>query len=67
MVPAMLGFYFLPTIIGVVRKHPQIAPIVLINLLLGWTIIGWIGALVRSVASFKREVDARPASDNVTI
>jgi hypothetical protein len=28
-------------------------PIVVINILLGWTVLGWIGALVWSVASFK--------------
>jgi hypothetical protein len=30
--------------------------------MLGWTVIGWIGALVWSVASFRREVDASSAS-----
>jgi Superinfection immunity protein/Protein of unknown function (DUF2510) len=52
---AMLGVYVLPIIIGIRRKHPQIAPIALITVLLGWTVIGWIVALVWSVASFKRE------------
>src|SRR5215204_2976422 len=55
---ALLGLYGLPIVIGVARKHSQIAPIALINVLLGWTVIGWIGALVWSVASFKREVAA---------
>jgi hypothetical protein len=51
----VLGLYFVPTVIAVVRKHRQIAPIILINLLLGWTVIGWIAALIWSVASFNRE------------
>jgi hypothetical protein len=49
---ALLALYGLPIIIAVRRKHPQIAPIALINVLLGWTIIGWLGALIWSVASF---------------
>jgi hypothetical protein len=52
---ALLGVYALPIIIAVVRKHPQIAPIVLINILAGWTVIGWFVALIWSVASFSRE------------
>lgn len=38
----LLGLYFVPSIIAVARKHAQTAPIVLINLFLGWTFIGWI-------------------------
>jgi uncharacterized membrane protein YccC len=57
---ALLALYGLPIVIGVVRKHPQIAPIALINVLLGWTVIGWIGALVWSVARFRREAAAPP-------
>jgi hypothetical protein len=38
--------YFLPTVVAMSRriKTPQ-GPI-LLNLLLGWTILGWIGALI---------------------
>lgn len=38
--------YFLPTIVAVLRDHHQ--PIGLLNLLLGWTVIGWIIALIWS-------------------
>jgi hypothetical protein len=58
----LLACYFIPTIIGIVRKHPQIAPIIIINVLLGWTIICWIVALIWSVASFSREVSAPPSA-----
>jgi hypothetical protein len=36
--------YFLPTIIG--RHKHDAAGIFLLNLLLGWTVIGWIIALI---------------------
>lgn len=44
----VLGFfaiYFLPTVAGVIRRSKQLATIIIINLLLGWTIIGWIVAM----------------------
>jgi hypothetical protein len=38
--------YFLPTIIASNRKHPNSGPILVLNLLAGWTFLGWIGALI---------------------
>lgn len=43
--------YFIPTIIAVIRKHQSTPAIVLINVLLGWTLIGWIAALVWSLSA----------------
>lgn len=37
-------FYFLPSFIA--RKHKQFTAIFVLNLLLGWTIIGWVGSLI---------------------
>jgi Superinfection immunity protein len=39
-------FYFLPTIIGVARSKRDLLSIFLLNLFLGWTLIGWVVALV---------------------
>lgn len=39
-----LLFYFLPAIVG--RRKRNAGAIFLLNLLLGWTMIGWIVALV---------------------
>lgn len=47
----LIGGYFLPTIIAIIRKHPNVVAILLINLLLGWTFIGWVAALIWSVIS----------------
>lgn len=44
-----LGFYFLPTIIALSLQRRQWLAIVAVNLLLGWTVLGWIGALVWSL------------------
>jgi hypothetical protein len=40
--------YLLPTIIAVVRNHPNALAIYLINLFFGWTLVGWIGTLIWS-------------------
>ena len=42
-------FYFLPTIIALLRKHKNVLAIFIVNLLTGVSIIGWVVALVWSV------------------
>jgi hypothetical protein len=41
--------YFLPSIIALVRSKRDITAILLLNLFLGWTFIGWVVALVWAV------------------
>ncbi len=43
MPPAAL--YLLPLIVALSRKVPNVGSIVIINIFLGWTFIGWIVAL----------------------
>ena len=38
--------YFLPTIIAMARSKRDVMAIFLLNLFLGWSVIGWIVALV---------------------
>jgi hypothetical protein len=38
--------YFLPTIVALVRSKRDTVSIVLLNVFLGWTLIGWVIALV---------------------
>ena len=40
------GFYFLPVIIAISRKHSNLLPILLVNLFFGFLFIGWIVALI---------------------
>jgi len=40
------SLYFLPTIVAIVRKKTNLLAIFLVNFLLGWSVIGWIVALV---------------------
>lgn len=43
---ASLVVYFWPTIIAHYRNHPSAPAISILNLLLGWTLIGWVVAMV---------------------
>jgi len=49
----LLFVYFLPTIIGWNTKYSS--GILLLNLFLGWTIVGWIGSLIWSVSAPREE------------
>ncbi|MCF7531098.1 superinfection immunity protein [Pseudomonas petrae] len=59
IIPALIGFlifiifYFAPTLNARSRKHPSYAAIFLVNLLLGWTMIGWLVAIMWSASDFK--------------
>lgn len=43
--------YFLPAIIADQRKHKQRMSICVLNLLLGWTVIGWVISIVWAVSA----------------
>ena len=51
----LLVIYFLPALIG--RRKQNARAIFILNLLLGWTFLGWVGALIWALL---RE---RPATD----
>lgn len=42
----LTSFYMLPLAIAATRSKRNIGPIVLINVFLGWTFVGWVAALV---------------------
>ena len=45
-----LGLYFLPTIIAVAFRKRHALWIALVNILAGWTLIGWVVAVTWSLA-----------------
>lgn len=55
----ILFLYFIPSVVAVMRGHPQGLAIFILNLFLGWTLVGWVCALVWSVMTF-----AKPAPAN---
>lgn len=46
-----IAIYILLTIVAVYRNHHNRVSIILTNILLGWTVIGWVVALVWSFSS----------------
>jgi uncharacterized membrane protein len=41
-----LALYFLPTLYANYKQHPQSEAIAALNILAGWTLVGWIAAAV---------------------
>ncbi len=68
----LLGFllYFVPIAIAMFRGHGNCGAIFVLNLLLGWTFIGWVIALVWSVTAthnvpISKEDAAEAAKENI--
>ena len=49
LVVLIFALYFLPTLIAFLRQHKNKLAIFLLNLLLGWIVLGWVVSLVWSV------------------
>lgn len=43
--------YLLPTTIAIIRRRTNTGAIFVLNLFLGWTLVGWVVALVWAVAT----------------
>lgn len=51
----IIAAYFLPVVIAARRNHKNFMPILLTDVIFGWTVIGWFVALIWSFSS-NREV-----------
>ena len=45
----LAAVYFTPSIIARIRKHKNFGALLALNIFLGWTLLGWVGALVWSL------------------
>lgn len=54
-----LAIAFAPTVVAVLRGHQDTFAIFLTNLLLGWTFIGWIVALIWACTARRLPCDER--------
>lgn len=50
--------YFLPTVVSASRGHKNTPAIVVLNLFLGWTLLGWIVALIWAFTDNTEKVKA---------
>ena len=53
----LIAIYFIPTIIAVRKNHFQKTAIILINIFLGWSFVGWVVALVWAVMKEKNNIN----------
>jgi hypothetical protein len=51
--------YFVPTIVAATRKVRNLGSVIVINLFLGWTFIGWIVALAMAARTVDREAKGK--------
>jgi len=51
VVALILNLYFVPTAVAMKRGHQNTAAIVVINIFLGWTLLGWVAALAWAVSA----------------
>lgn len=51
LVICALVLYFFPGLVAKVRGHQNYDAILLLNLLLGWTLLGWVVAMVWAVTA----------------
>jgi hypothetical protein len=57
-----VALYLIPTIIAIVRKVPNVGSVIVINLFLGWTLIGWVVALAMAATSTQPRVASPPGT-----
>lgn len=50
LIAISLVIYFAPAVIAWHRRHPYQASILVVNLFLGWTLLGWVGSLAWAFA-----------------
>lgn len=48
---AFVALYLLPSIVAALRRHHNTASVVVIDLLLGWTLVGWVVAMAMAVSA----------------
>lgn len=49
LVIVLIAAYFLPTIVAV-RRGRQVGPVAVINIFFGWSLIGWVVAIVMALS-----------------
>lgn len=63
LLACLVALYFAPSIVAVSRNHHNSLSIFLLNLFLGWTLVGWVAALVWSVSNPSKSIQAETLPD----
>jgi hypothetical protein len=55
-----IALYVTPAVIAFTRKSQNRVPILVVDLLLGWTVVGWVAMLVWAIVSKPETASAAP-------
>jgi uncharacterized membrane protein YwaF len=55
---AVIAFYLLPLLVAWQRRHKSLAAIGFVNIVLGWTLVGWLWAMIWSLTGNVRDTRA---------
>jgi hypothetical protein len=55
----IVAIYLLPAFVAYGRNHHNKGAILLLDLFLGWTALGWLGALIWSATAIRLEIQKR--------
>ena len=55
MLMLVVALYMLPTFLAFSREHPRRHDLAVVNIVLGWTLIGWIGVFLWALLTPTRE------------
>jgi hypothetical protein len=58
-----IGAYFLPTIVAVARKVTNQGSVAVINVFLGWSLVGWVVALAMACRTSRLVRDSVSSRD----
>jgi len=58
----ILAFYLLPVWVVYARNHRQFLKIATLNVMLGWTVLGWRGALLWACTNGRRSDEINPGT-----
>jgi hypothetical protein len=56
MLTTLAVLYFVPLIVALYRRHHNTLAIFVLDLLLGWTVVGWVAALVWACTASTRRL-----------
>ena len=57
--------YFIPSMVAGLRSHPRPGLVFLVNLFLGWTVVGWLAALAWALKRYPETTTAKSYFDSI--
>lgn len=58
LIIVLVAAYFLPLIVALLRGHHQTGMVAVLNIFLGWTLLGWVVSLAIACGAVRKEGSA---------